>query len=383
MSKKLTVILGAGFSANANMPTAGKIAEYFDRNLKEELICFSSSEWAWKDGKSETNIHNGRLNFDWLAYSYVFNELVKSYKIEKGDFINYEDFYQFIIDNTNDIKWVGNLFQKAKNDLLHDRAYLTEDNGYNSNYLFPFDKEQFSKIQDILNYLINDLLWKIPIDNDELIEIYAPFINYLQAFEEVDIFTLNHDLLLERLLNLFGIEYTKGFNTENSSIKHNDKNLPVFKGQFNKRVRIYKLHGSIDLYKFNHFDLNGGFWQPNGDYDYYLTTNYSEKHNANRVNPNTGEILQDYNFDIVPKFITGTNKTEMIQNDKMYKELFMQYEKVINEAENLFISGYSFCDEHINQSLEKNKNIAFINHNRSKDYPFSENGKNVRTFEEL
>lgn len=239
MSKKLTVILGAGFSAVAGMPIGNEITGYFNRDLKEKFLNFSSSEWAWTDNKSHSELNNGKLSFDWLAYSYVFNELVKSYKVKKGTFINYEDFYQFIIDNTNDKKWVSDLFQKAKKDLLSDRVYLTEDNGYNSNYLFAFDKEQFSKIQDILNYLINDLLWKIPVDKDELIKIYNPFINYLQAFDEVDIFTLNHDLLLERLLNLFGIEYSKGFNTENSSIKHNDKNLPVFKGQFNKRVRIY------------------------------------------------------------------------------------------------------------------------------------------------
>lgn len=85
----------------------------------------------------------------------------------------------------------------------------------------------------------------------------------------------------------------------------------------------------------------------------------------------------------MPKFITGTNKTEMIQNDKMYKELFMQYEKVISEAENIFISGYSFCDEHINQSLENNCSLNYINHNRSKEYPFQGKGKTIRTFEEF
>ncbi|PZR14712.1 MAG: hypothetical protein DI539_18750, partial [Flavobacterium psychrophilum] len=62
MEKHLTVILGAGFSANAGMPTASDIAKRFNRVLKEKLISASSSEWFWIDNKDETFIHNGKLN---------------------------------------------------------------------------------------------------------------------------------------------------------------------------------------------------------------------------------------------------------------------------------------------------------------------------------
>jgi hypothetical protein len=113
VGNKLIVILGAGFSANAAMPTAAGIAERFNRDLREKLIRFSSSEWAWTDDKSEIDLNNGTLNFDYLAYSYVFNELIRRYLEERGSFVYYEDFYQFIIDKFQDYQWVEDVFKNA------------------------------------------------------------------------------------------------------------------------------------------------------------------------------------------------------------------------------------------------------------------------------
>ena len=113
-----------------------------------------------------------------------------------------------------------------------------------------------------------------------------------------------------------------------------------------------------------------------------MTNSYSTKHNAIRINPETKEILQDYNFDIVPKFITGTRKLDTIENDFLFKQLFQNFQKTIDETENLFISGYSFSDEHLNEKL-KAKAFNYINQNPSKDYPFDGNGKNVKSLNEL
>lgn len=384
MEKHLTIILGAGFSANAGMPTASDIAKKFDRDLREKLISASSSEWFWIDDKDETFIHNGKLNYDYLAYSYVFDELVKIYVFDKGNFIYYEDFYQYIIDNFEDPEWVDNLFQTAKKSLLADKPFFLEEKNreYYESYLFAFDHKQFSKVSAILNYLIGDILAVIPKQNEELIEIYKSFISYITSFEEVDIFTLNHDILLEHLLSINDVNYSKGFNIENSPIVHNDKPVPYFNNEFKERIRIHKLHGSLDFYQFRHYKNKGMFSQPTDKVDYYMTTNYSIKHNSQMINPKTKEILQDYNFDIVPKFITGTRKTETIKNDVLFKKLFENFENVIAKSNNLFISGYSFSDDHLNEKI-KEREFNFINHNRSKDFPFSGKGKNIRSFDDL
>lgn len=384
MEKHLTVILGAGFSANAGMPTAGDITIRFNRDLKEKLLSASSGEWFWIDDKDNTFIHNGKLNYDCLAYSYVFDELVKKYVFENGSFINYENFYQYIIDNFQNQDWVENLFDTAKKSLLTDKPFFLEEKNkeYYKSYLFAFDHKQFSKVSAILNYLISDILSVIPKQNKELIEIYKAFINYITSFDEVDIFTLNHDILLEHLLEINNIKYSKGFNIENSPIIHNDKPVPYFNNEFKKNIRIHKLHGSLDFYQFRHFYNDGLFSRPTEKVDYFMTTDYFIKHNSQLINPETNELLQDYNFDIIPKFITGTKKTETIKNDVLYKKLFENFEKTISNSNNLLVSGYSFSDDHLNEII-KGKEFNYINHNRSKDYPFGGIGRNIRSFEEL
>ncbi len=384
MEKHLTVILGAGFSANAGMPTASDIAKRFNRDLKEKLISASSSEWFWIDDKDETFIRNGKLNFEYLAYSFVFDELVKKYVLDKGAFIYYEDFYQYIIDNFENSNWVENIFETAKKSLLNDKPFFLEEKNkeYYKRYLFAFDHKQFSKVSAILNYLIGDILSVIPRQDAELIEIYKGFIKYIKSFEEVDIFTLNHDMLLENILNINGIKYSKGFNTENSPIVYNDNPVPYFNNEFKEKIRIHKLHGSLDFYQFRYFNKDGLFYRPTEEVDYFMTTNYFVKHHSQLINPKTYELLQDYNFDIVPKFITGTRKTDTIKNDVLFKKLFENFEKTIANSDNLFVSGYSFSDDHLNEKI-KEKEFIYINHNRSKDYPFRGIGKNIRSFEDL
>lgn len=386
MSKKLTVLLGAGFSANVGMPLSNKIADYFNRDLKDKLLCFPSSEWAWIDNKSDANINNGSLSVEKFAYSYVFNEIVKQYLNENGAISNYENFYQYIIDISESQEILELFFDKAKAELIIDKPYLDEHNEnydmYYDIYLLPFTSKQYHKLSQIINYLIADIL-SIYVPDNILLEVYSDFVKYINKFDQIEIFTLNHDIILERLLNINGLEYSRGFTKENSPIVANDKALEFYTGSFDRRIKIYKLHGSLDLYRFNHHVFNGYSWRPNGSYDYYLTTQYYDKHSTQRLNPNTGEIVQDMNFDIVPKFITGTDKSKIIANDRMYKEMFEIYEKVISETDNLFVSGYSFNDEHINDSLKKNTTLTFLNHRKSKNYPFAGKGRNITYFEEL
>ena len=385
MKNHLTVVLGAGFSANAGMPTASAIADRFNRDLREKLLSASSSEWFWIDDKDDTFIHNGRLNFAYIAYSYVFDELVKSYVADRGSFKYYEDFYQFIIDNFTNSDWVEKLFETAKLSLLEDKPFFLEkkNQDYYQSYLFAFEHKQFQKVSDILNYLIGDILSVIPKNESKLKKTYQEFIDYISRFDGVDIFTLNHDLLLERVLELNGLKYSKGFNTIDSPINHNELSVPYFNNTFNEKIKIHKLHGSLDFYQFRHYENNENMWLvPTGGYDYYMTTDYSIKHNSIRINPETKEVLQDFNPDIVPKFITGTRKLDTIKNDFLFKQLFENFEEVINTSENLFISGYSFSDDHLNEKL-KSKKFNFINQNPSKEYPFNGNGKNIKRLEEL
>ncbi|MGB3150836.1 MAG: hypothetical protein WBB27_09245 [Maribacter sp.] len=376
---KLVVIIGAGFSRPVGLPLGNDIKERFDRDQREKLLNFSSGEWMWEDGKSKTDLHNGKIHNDWLTYSYVLNELIQSYKEEKGTFENYELFYQFIIDNKSDKQLFENIYGKAKTKILEDYPSVGEFepqyDGDVSPYLYRLSNDTGLKnIVDIINYLIGDLLGFSEAQFSNAIGEYEQFIEFINQYKEVEIFTLNHDLLLERLLDAFGIDYTRGFTIEESEIHYESEPLPVFRNNFDAPVRINKLHGSLDFFRFEHYEEQGKpYLQPTGKYNYFTTMEYRAKHNAVRINPTSGEVAQDMNFDVVPKFITGTDKSEIIRNDIMYAQLFSRFEEVVSHANKILITGYSYRDVHINQELQKRSDLNIINQNPSSEYPFEAN----------
>ncbi|HCE54391.1 MAG TPA: hypothetical protein DER05_05030 [Lutibacter sp.] len=368
----LLVVLGAGFSFPSGLPLANDIKARFNRDQKEKLLRMGSGEWMWKDDKDETTIHNGRLGYDQLPYSYVLNEIVKSYNSDVDDFDNYEMFFSYVLDKFNDIEWFRDVYAKAKEELVRDKPYLITEPIPHSNYLSVLTRDpHISIIQDIFNYLIADMLVVSETNIIQSTEHYDEFINYIQKFDRVDIFTLNHDILLERLLSNKQMSFCRGFSIDNSDVFYEGKPLPVFNNHFEGKINIHKLHGSLDYFKFQHFENTGGlYWKPTNIYNYFVTGGYRAKHYAVRVNPITKETLQDMNFDVTPKFITGTKKDDIIGNDMMYAKLFENFESNIQIATDVLISGYSYGDSHINKELAKRNDFNVINQNPYTQYPF-------------
>jgi len=376
---KLTVIIGAGFSAPAGLPLARDINERFNRDQRKMLLQMSSSEWFWKDYKDETFIHNGSIPRDTNYYSYILDELVKKYISENLVFNDYEHFFEYLNTNCTDKKWLENVYAVAKKNFLDDHPHLKTKEA--QEYLFFLEDQPFvSKLIGVINFLISDLL-TVAVTPGIFDSYYIFFTDYLKQFDEVTIFTLNHDLLLERILEYHGIEYSRGFSKNDSPIYYEGNPLPVFNNDFgNVKVKIYKLHGSLDYFRFNNIDN----FNYTNKYNYFITSGYREKHFATRVNLETKEVIQDFNADIIPKFITGKNKPAIIKNDTMFSALFEHFETEVATAENLLVSGYSYSDEHINEALEKRNNLSVVNNNRSKDYPFScSTVRNIKSLGEL
>lgn len=382
--KELTVLLGAGFSFNAGLPLGSTVSAAFNRDIREKLLNFTSSEWLWIDGKSDAYIHNGHNSYSSLGYSYILDETRLRYEQEKG-WGNYEEFFQFLTEKSKDTQWCHGCMLQARERLLTDKEYLQEglnDENYYSAYLQPFKDTDLTAVIEIVNYLIADLVARANKNDTELIRIYQPFFNFLEEFDKVQIFTLNHDLLLEHLMRLFNKPYSRGFSKDHSPIRANEETLPFFNDSFNEKISIYKLHGSIDFFQFRRYQKDGMIYRSTDQVNYFYTSNYTHKHNAKLFDPDTGSELQEYNFDIVPKFLTGTKKSEIMKNDVMYSALFQTYERTIVETENLLVSGYSFMDPHIDALLKKHSFQCVVNHNPFSKYPYQK-ASNIKSLDAL
>lgn len=375
MTENLNIILGSGFSYEAGFPLAVNINELFNRDLREKLLRMSSDEWMWIDRATEADINNGRLNYDWLGYSYVLNLLIKEYISEIKSFDSYEGFYQFYLDKLPEREWFEKLFEKAKEELIEDKELQKDEE-----LLKLFEIPQIDQILHIINHLIADTL-RGNVEDTEVEKRYDSFIKTIRKYTNINVFTLNHDRFLENLLLHYNFTFNDGFSAKNSILKYRKEFIPIFQNTFSDSgINIFKLHGSVDLYQFPHCEQKGSILEPNGDYDYYKTTDYYTKHGAIRIDPITQEVIQDYNINVTPRFITGTNKEDLINTDKMYSVIFAQFEKRLNSKDDLIIIGYSYGDEHVNRVIEKSvkdNNPTVINVNPGRKFPF-EVDKNIQ-----
>jgi hypothetical protein len=368
----LVILLGAGFSMPMGYPSGWDIAQKFDRDLREQFLEFSSEEWAFRDGRSQADIENGQ-GYNALGYSYVFNEIVRAYKQDRDiqQISNYEDFYQYAIDLSKKNEAISAIYAQARVNLLTDFG-----DEISAEYLFMFENPQYKLIQNILDYLISDLLFRA-LSDSEIKAKYHSFISVLKKYRNIDITSLNHDLLLEEILSIGAIPCTRGFSTRNSCIAFDNKSLPVFTNTFNKKCKLFKLHGSIDTYSFGHLKNISGMLYPTGKTSHFLTNDFDEKHHAKRINPNTKEVVQEFNANILPMYITGQGKDKIIKQSSLYNPLYNQIQRSFRKCQKLLVIGYSYGDAHVNELLRNSKFNLVVNVNLRDKYLFKGCVRNV------
>lgn len=362
LNTSLNIIIGAGFSQPAGLPVGTAIQERFDGSLREKFYELSSSEWGWTDGR-DISRRTG------VEYQFILEEIVNEYKIAKNGFIDYEDFYQYVIDNIGVKGWYETISRSAKPRYYSAFNLREEDD----NYGYAFRNPQSQRPKEIINHLIADLL-SVLKNGNELKQIYGPFIRFLQKYKSVNIFSLNHDLLLEKLFTLFNLKFCDGFSSNDSCLTYKEGLLPIFISAFSSEpINLVKLHGSIDMYLFEHCNESGSMLTRTGEISYFKPGGHYEKHYTQRIDPKSRNVVQHFNPNIVPQFITGNNKREIIKSDYMYSEMYNLYKREISSNADLLIIGYSYRDKHINEELEKfssTQGPQVINLNKRETFPF-------------
>lgn len=152
---------------------------------------------------------------------------------------------------------------------------------------------------------------------------------------ECDIFTLNHDLLLETRLEELGIEYKDGFG------ERVGLDLRFWNDDFDAPTRLYKLHGSTDWYWYNVPGAPGRSDCParcTGD-------------------PSHPRDTSDERFDdrIWPAFeatyLTGIGSKYRGYQVEPYADLLGHFQARLRTARNVVVTGYGFADSGINDRL--------------------------------
>ncbi|MDF9800558.1 hypothetical protein OKW21_005821 [Catalinimonas alkaloidigena] len=366
----ISFVLGAGFSFNAGIPIVSGISERFTQErIHENILHFPSEESAWSEFAIPADVKNGSISHDKDVLGFILQELVSTFleeNIDDNGVLNYEDFYfwsrNYLVNNIN---WITVVESASENYYKEYKSKLKR-----------FDTITPKHVFSCILHLIRDLL-EIRREIHSLRSDYSYFIKVISDnSNEINIFTLNHDLLLEILMENSSLNYSNGFSTSKSTLIDDDKSsLAIFDNTFDERIKIYKLHGAINQFKYEYIESSNSY----KGYDYFITNDYQAKHWA-RDTDDQGNAIQQFNPNIDPSFITGNNKVELITTDKMYSELYKKFSDTLPKSDKLVIIGYSYNDEHINSVIEGSiKTISqIINVNPFQAFPFShENITNI------
>ena len=337
-------LIGSGFSVPYGLPT-GKQLNNLILNIDRDSITF---DYSGKLAISMDGVKHstGSQYEECLMFcSLAMKEYSKSHMFD------YEQFYDFIRgDGIYDP-----VYQKLAQPFLHmfidyNQLVFAMKSVYNQ--LIEHKLSSGRRIEIKGGESVSDKLWK-----------YENFTKYLDKLSNdyiVDVFSLNHDLLIENLTRTNWLQHesiSDGFHSYRSpfygELVYNgmkyDCRLEEYKAYYNTAIRLYKLHGSLDYLMFKRSDINGFFRNDKMiKIPYGIGVEKAKKQDKHRLGYTEDWI--EYSHD----FLSGTLSKINHYNDSFYKKLFKRFRISLNQAKCLIVIGYGGRDSEINKYVLEN-----------------------------
>jgi len=357
-TQQISLLLGSGFSRTDGIPLMADI-NYSLVNLTIDDFYLSQSGEAWfykgeEPGKNELMTRKDREFAVAFIGFYIQSELENN-----PDAFDYEVFFDY------------------SNDFMNNKSKCEEICGFCDSFLNEREKgfngalQLVSKFLNVFNQLIASLLSRAKYYGDisytgayPLYENFCAALGKLLKHRIVNVHTLNHDLLFDYMArNVSGMwdYFTDGFSEMESNYygelshaskidnellhKHYKVRVPIFTNKYNNRLRLFKLHGSVDYYSLY---LQEDRKQMMVKRDYGVGEIYRERFNPRKEN-------FDYDrpfYRSEPSYLTGTTNKIKRYGDYFYDNLFVHFSKNLQESEQLIVIGYGFKDQGINDFLE-------------------------------
>ncbi|MGH7969522.1 MAG: hypothetical protein ACREIC_12415 [Limisphaerales bacterium] len=154
-------------------------------------------------------------------------------------------------------------------------------------------------------------------------------------FERVDIVTLNHDVLIEDFLHQKEIPFVDGFTGPDGNVRYFDPDL--FESA--TKVRLFKLHGSINWYRFR---LEHG--NPFSD-RFGIIAGIDAQEAPDSQGTLTNQI------DVLPWIIAGTHAKAVQYSFGIHADMHFWFHRLLREHNAMAMSGYGWSDRVINGRL--------------------------------
>lgn len=331
MPIRIAFLLGSGTSIPVGLPST--------KDLTQKIM---AGEGIKREGDGTYNLgqaHNGFNN----EYIEKVTKFLKRIKVEVDNYYkaksyretNYEDLCYIssqICDNEigeYDNPAIQPLIEKIIPDIAS--LYPGKENEHLEEWtLYYISFETTNYIKDVVWRL---LFSKIP-ENLDKINIFRDA-SCDKDISHLDIFTLNHDTVLEDYLSQNNIKLVDGFDKPENNVRYWNPNL--YK-QESSKVRFFKLHGSINWFLFP-----------------------SEKNNITKIgitpfNVSCWDTEDPYGqrqYPVLgrPCILVGTFNKMLEYTGSIYFELHCQFYHTLQNIDQLVVCGYGFGDKGINRQI--------------------------------
>lgn len=347
--KSISLLIGAGFSAPQGYPVGNKLNQLL-------LDCDDSKFSFHTDGSLVVSRDGKKPDFGYkTSYDIEFDfcrDLMHYFNEIKGYF-DYEEFYDFFNLQAKGNPEVEELFKAGnyRTEKNVDQILSALRNIYSQLVAYYLKDKEGKSWYDDEGYMTG-LIWPG----------YTGILNCLKHWSSehtVNVHTLNHDLFFERLnysdwlqdelcdgFEELGSPYYGELNSKGRTYKCR---LERYIGRYDKKFRLYKLHGSKDY---------GVYYEPSGAIltpEKYVKTRWGIGFSElfKEIKDKEGKIkYEDCWINYHADFLTGTtSKIERYSEPLLFKILFQHFKVNLREAEKLIIIGYGGRDSEINRII--------------------------------
>lgn len=347
-------LLGSGFSVPKGLPKVGDInTKFISLGITDFCINSDSTISFYEKGHEEDDKLSRieRLFFVEFIADYCQNVISGTQNF------HYEQFYDyFYSSNRDDANPNINKFCTS----FRTKYALTNTLNNDSNLLMKFNNHFVQILAELLGrkeFYENNCT---NLDNGP----YSEFLNFLKYLIDqghtVNIHTLNHDILFEHLIcsasmssdfsdgfSDLGSPYYGDYSTKAEGINMLYKvRLKYFQNKYEKPIRFFKLHGSVDTYYFNLASPEVDKTRVKTEYgvlDFYKEMQKPKNKEL--------EYLKGFS-NLYPDFLSGTTEKLRSYGNEYYSVIFKHFEKNLIHSDKLIIIGYGGWDTGINKVLQ-------------------------------
>lgn len=310
-------LLGSGISRPAEMPTVAELTE-------QVLSARHAARWAGRfvvlDGPPPNAWDVVDPHGELIQFIHDLRDRAERFYRKNGDEhpINYEDI-AFLAGQVADC--LAFEYENPALDPLIEALAAQHAGG---------DEPELATLADEAREYVTSTVASCLGRPPQRLDHLALIIDACRVTDRTDLATLNHDTVLEQALRLARIDYSDGFEREIADRSN------VWTDTYSAAVRLFKLHGSINWYRYRI-----------GGEQVIVRTDSEDPIHLRDLN---GEMLE-FPADARGQFLAGTFNKILAYQSPVYAEQHAHFRTSLQQADTLVICGYGFADKAINTHL--------------------------------